>query len=191
MKRREALKKTSLILKSAILAPSVFSALHACKSDLPETKKRLVLTDEQDDLVNAIADTIIPQTDTPGASQVQVSQFIDLLLQDVFEEDVRDEFLAGLIAFDKECKSVTGKMFTALTKENQANYLEKIDMEVMGKEYGDKVPFYYTFKLLTVNVYFSTEEGVKQNLDYVPIPGAYVGTIEWNEEKKMMVGNNI
>jgi len=191
MKRREALKKTSLILKSVILAPSVFSALHACKSDSSDTKKHLVLTDEQYDLVNAIADTIIPQTDTPGASQVKVGQFIDLLLQDVFAADVRDAFLNGLIAFDEECKSVTGKIFTALTTENQVKYLEKIDKEVMVKEYGDKVPFYYTFKLFTVNVYFSTEEGVKKNLDYVPIPGAYVGNIGWNEEKKMMVGNNI
>ncbi|MEQ6120433.1 gluconate 2-dehydrogenase subunit 3 family protein [Reichenbachiella sp. MALMAid0571] len=191
MKRREALKKTSLILKSVVLAPGVFSALQACKSDSSNTKKRLVLTDVQYYLVNAIADTIIPPTDTLGASQAQVGQFIDLLLKDVFEKDVRKTFLDGLTDFDKDCKRVTGKTFLSLDEQKRADYLKKTDMEVMGKEYKEGVPFYYTFKLLTVDVYFSTEEGVRQNLNYVPVPGEYQGTIEWKEGDRMMIGNNI
>lgn len=192
MKRREALKKTSLILQSAVLAPGVFSALQACRSDISNHKKqRLVLTEEQYDLVLALADTIIPVTDTPGASQVGVGQFIDLLLKDVFEADVKKAFLDGLADFDEDCNNLTGSSFATLGEKARVDYLEKVDKEVMAKEYQDKIPFYYSFKLLTVNVYFSSEEGVKQNLDYVPTPGEYQGIIEWKEGDRLMVGNNI
>ena len=191
MKRREALKKTSLILKSAILAPGVFSVLQACRQEAPAVKRLLVLTVEQDKLVKAIADTIIPATDTPSASDVGVNRFIDLLLSDVFEEGVKQTFLDGLMEFDKTCQSFTGKSFVSLSEGKRLDYLEKVDSEVMGKEYGEGVPFYYTFKELTLKAYFSTEEGITQNLNYVPVPGPYLADIAWKEGDKITVGNHI
>ncbi len=191
MNRREALEKTSWILTSVLVAPAVLGALQACQQEASSTRNLLVLTDQQDDLVRAISDTIIPKTQSPGASEVQVNQFIDLLLKDVFEEEVKQNFLDGLAQFDQDCQSATGKTFTKLSETERFRYLEKVDRAVMGKEYGKSVPFYYTFKQLTVSVYLSTEAGVKQNLNYVPIPGPFQANVEFKKGDKIMVGNQM
>lgn len=191
MERRKALEKTSWILTSAIFAPGVLSFLQGCREENLNTRNLLALNDELDDLVKAISDTIIPRTTTPGASDVKVNQFIDLLLSEVFEKEVSEKFIEGLRKFDKTCESITGKSFAKLEKEKQFDYLEKVDKDVMGKEYPDKAPIYYLFKRLTILTYFSTEQGVKQNLNYLPVPGPYQGEVDYKEGDKIIVGNRM
>ncbi len=187
--RREALERSSWVLKSALFAPTVLSVLQGCTPKEINTRNLLVFTDGQDSLVKIIANTIIPKTHTPGASEVKVNQFLDLLLNDVFEKEFRKQFLNGLKQFDKDCLTKTGKSYTSLSEKERFNYLEALDRQVMGKEYEETVPFYFTFKHLISLIYFSTEEGVKQNLNYLPIPGSYRGNIEYKDGDKIMVGN--
>ena len=191
MERREALIKTSWILKSAFLTPTLLSFLQSCQETVSRTKNQLILDDKQDNLVKAIADCIIPRTKTPSASDVGVNKFIDLLLTDVFNKEVRQQFLTGLDEFDKECQLAMGKKFAKLSTDNRNEYLENFDKKVMSKTYEDTVPFYYTFKHLTITSYFSTEEGVKQNLNYVPVPGTYKGEVPYTEGDKIMIGNSM
>jgi hypothetical protein len=61
----------------------------------------------------------------------------------------------------------------------------------MGESYIDLVPFYYTFKKLCINIYYSTEEGIKQNLTYNPIPGGFQGDVLWQPGDKIEVGNEM
>jgi hypothetical protein len=191
MERREAVIKISWILKSAFLAPTLLTVLQSCQDQVLSARELLVLSDEQDDLIIAIADTILPRTASPSASDVKVDRFIDLLLKDVFEEDVKQKFLLGLLEFDKDCKSITGISFVELNQSEQYTYLEKIDKEIMEQEYDELVPFYYTFKHLVITTYFTTEQGVKQNLNYMPIPGAYVGEVDLKPGDKIIIGNRM
>ncbi|MDL5510326.1 gluconate 2-dehydrogenase subunit 3 family protein [Arenibacter sp. M-2] len=191
MERREALVNISWLLKSAFLAPTLLTALQSCQEEVSETNKLLVLNDYQNDLIKTISDTIIPRTTTPSASDVKVNYFIDLLLKDVFEKDVQQKFLKGLIQFDETCKSNTGKSFLNLTEKEQHDYLKQVDEDIMSKEYGDLVPFYYSFKVLTIKTYFSTKEGALNNLNYNPVPGPYQGEIELKKEDKITIGNRM
>ena len=188
MKRREA---TGWILKSAVFTPGLVGFIQSCQQKVSENIELLVLDEELFQLGKAIADTILPKTDTPSASEVKVMEVIDLLLRDVFEKDVVDSFKQGLQQFDKDCTNAQGKSFTRLTQEQQNQYLSSVDNEVMTGDYDDAVPFYYTFKNLCVEVYFQTEQGVKQNLDYQPIPGPYVGDVELKPGDKIMRGNSM
>lgn len=181
----------SWILKSALLAPAILTVLQNCQGKVLNSRDLLVLNDEQDDLINAIADTILPRTDSPSASDVKVDRFMDLLLQDVFEEDVKQKFLQGLSQFDSDCQNSMGSSFVDLIESERYDYLEKIDKEIMEQEYNDLVPFYYTFKHLTITIYFTTEQGVKQNLNYMPIPGSYVGEVDLKPEDKIIIGNRM
>ena len=191
MERREAVIKISWILKSAFLAPTILTFLQSCQDEVVNTRDLLVLNDKQDDLIKAIADTIIPRTTTPSASDVNVDRFIDLLLKDVFEEDIKQSFLNGLTQFDKDCETITGNSFVDLDETAQYTYLEKVDKEIMEKEYDEFAPFYYTFKHLIITIYFTTEQGVKQNLHYDPIPGDYIGEIDLKEGDKIRIGNRM
>ena len=148
MERREAIIKISWILKSVFLAPSLLTFLQSCQNQVVNTRDLMVLNDYQDSLIKAIADTILPRTESPSASDVKVDRFIDLLLHDVFDEEVKQKFLLGLSQFDEDCESITGNRFLKLTETEQYTYLEKIDKEIMEQEYDELVPFYYTFKHL-------------------------------------------
>ncbi len=190
MKRREALKKTSWMLKATICAPAVLTALQNCQQG-PRHATLLVFDDEQEHLVRDIADTIIPRTATPSASDVSVSLFMDVLLQDVFTNEEVQQFLQGLEEFNNLCRTATGYGFEELDQQQQTSYLEPLDREVMSKAYEESVPFYYTFKQLTCTAYFTSEQGAKQNLHYIPIPGPYQGDILLNKSDKISVGNNM
>lgn len=191
MERREALIKTSWILKSAFLTPALFSILQSCQEKVSKTENLFVLNDKQNDLIKAIADCIIPRTKTPSASDVRVNTFIDLLLADVFDKDETQKFLIGLDEFDETCQSLTDENFIVLSERERSDYLEKLDTEVMGNNFEERVPFYYAFKYLVVTAYFSTEEGMRQNLNYTPVPGPYKGEIEYVEGSKIMIGNRM
>ena len=188
MKRREA---TGWILKSAIFSPGLISAIQSCRDKISETVNLLVLDQDQFHLCNALADTILPKTDSPSASEVRVVEFMDLLMHDVFEQEVVDSFIEGLEKFHLECKNAEQSSFTALNQEKKYSYLEPKDQLVMSEKYGETVPFYYTFKRLCLTIYYSSEQGVKQNLDYQPVPGAYQGDVELKTGDKIVVGNQM
>jgi hypothetical protein len=97
----------------------------------------------------------------------------------------------GLSQFDEDCESITGNRFLKLTETEQYTYLEKIDKEIMEQEYDELVPFYYTFKHLVITSYFTTEQGIKQNLNYMPVPGAYIGEVDLKPGDKIMIGNRM
>ncbi len=191
MNRRTAIRKTTWILKSTIVAPSLLSAIQACKPRVESDIGLQVLDITQNQLVQALADTIIPRTDTPSASDVKVPQFLDLLLKDVFENEVTEKFLSGLAQFDERCQSNTGSNYVDLSIDKQVTYLEQVDDEVMGRQYQTEVPFYYTFKHLTTMIYFSSEQGVKENLKYRPVPGPYEGDIAYHPGDKITIGNHM
>ena len=53
--------------------------------------------------VEALCETIIPKTDTAGASEARVHEYIDLLFS-IAPESSQDDVRAGLKWLDKRCK---------------------------------------------------------------------------------------
>lgn len=191
MKRREALKKTTWILKATLFSPAIMQVLQACREKPLPAGELFILTPQQDVLVQALSDTIIPSTNTPGATEVGVHRFMDLLLRDVFEEADVQRLLQGLQDFEGDCMKETGSSFVALPQEERQKYLQTVDQNVMAQQYQESVPFYFTFKHLTTVIYFSSEEGVKQNLTYIPVPGPYQGVVALKPGDTIQAGNHM
>src|SRR5262245_16299955 len=63
------------------------------------------LTDAQLAFVKAIADTIIPRTDTPSASDVGTEKFINVLVAEYATDDDRTKFLAAIDALDAKSRT--------------------------------------------------------------------------------------
>lgn len=185
--------KISWMIPSAFLMPSIFGALQGCKDKGRDMESLQVFNGEQCELIKAISDTMIPKTSTPSASEVNVHGYLDLLLKDVFGKRLREAFLKGLNEFEKNCQSCSGKGFVSLDESEKCTYLEEIERECLKRahEQNEMTPFYLTIKKLVVSIYFSTEQGVKQNLNYVPIPGPYKGEIEYIEGERIMIGNRM
>lgn len=140
-------------------------------------------------LLSEVAETIIPETDTPGAKAAGVGPFIAMMLQECYEEEDQKLVLDGLAALNKRSKDELGDIFTGLSPENRAALLTTIDKERIDynkKKKGDDPPHYFTLiKELTVTGYFTSEPGATQALQYVPVPGKYEGCIPFNEGDKV------
>src|SRR5437016_5594164 len=60
------------------------------------------LTDKQLALVGTVADTILPRTDSPGATDVGVPAFVNVIVSENYTDADRASFVAGLDALDAQ-----------------------------------------------------------------------------------------
>ena len=111
MDRREALRKTALLMGVAVSASALTGILQGCKASPELTYTPSFFSEDQARLVSEVADIIIPRTDTPGAKDAGVPGFIDTMLKDCYTKEDQDRFLAGVTAFDEEAKKAYGDSF--------------------------------------------------------------------------------
>src|SRR5438270_1269845 len=79
------------------------------------------LTQTELDWLKALVDTIIPRTDTPGASDAGVPVFIDRRL--AVNPGLAELFRGGMKALDDEARAQFGAAFPALSAPQQIAFL--------------------------------------------------------------------
>jgi hypothetical protein len=134
----------------------------------------------QEDLISAIADTIIPDTkEVPGAKAAGVGPFIVMMLQDCYTADVQRHFADGLVNVDEVSQSRFKKSFTALTlgQREEIFKLFKAEAETQRKSGIAVSPFFPLMYELTCLGYYTSETGATKALRYVHIPGKYEACI--------------
>ena len=137
------------------------------------------LDPHQQATVSALADLIIPATETPPASAGHVSEFIDVVLSDWYADEDTAAFLAGLKDLDASARSAFGKDFVDGAPAQQTALLQGLDDETSRwnasprKTRGPE-PFFHRMKWLTVYGYYSSEAGLVKDQRFVMIPGQYV-----------------
>ena len=83
MRRREILRRAAWLLGGAVSAPAALAFLQGCSREESSKAKRYVaevLSASELTVVSTIADIMIPKTDTSGALDADVPQFIDRAL---------------------------------------------------------------------------------------------------------------
>ncbi len=182
MHRREALEWLGLSVGGpALLAasPSSLQAVARAAHDRltgKSQRERQVLDQHQDHTVLAIAEHIIPATDTPGAGEARVNEFIDLLLAEWFDDDERAQFLRGLANVDGRSLDLFGRVFVHAAPGEQVTLLRGLDAEVGAlREAGGDVDghIFATMKWLTLYGYYTSEIGQTRELNAVISPGRY------------------
>lgn len=182
--RREALKKTAWLMGAAVSASTVAAFLQSCKSAPDLNYKPVFFTEDQARIVSELAEVIIPKTDTPGAKDVGVPNFIDLILKECYKEEDQKSFLEGLAKFDADAKAAYGDSFIYLKPDQKLEYVKKANEAAIAevkKDPAAKRPFILTAKELTMLGFFSSEPGATQVLQYVAVPGSYKGCIPLSE----------
>src|SRR5688572_12029382 len=92
MNRREAVQHISLLLGGTIVGANYF--LTGCKSSSTEEKKAFTTDDVA--YLDEIADTILPDTKTPGAKAAKVGAFMTVMINDCYEEKDQKIFYEGM-----------------------------------------------------------------------------------------------
>ena len=178
MKRREALKNLGLTAGFVVAAPSVFSLLQSCTSDV-ETWTPVFFTQEEGALLKGIIDVILPKTDTPAASEVNVVEFVDRFVNEVASDEDQEKTRTAMAAIVGLAKGYNEDL-SKLTEENYMDLLDK-NMKV-GDEEGTDNPnseFLNQVKYQSIWAYRNSELVGETILAYDPVPGAaYCGDLQ-------------
>lgn len=109
MKRRELLKNLGLGAGFLVVGPTTLSLLESCKNEPRYSWEPTFLSASSGFALQQILDVIIPETETPGASQLNLAQFIDAYVNEVVSLDARDNFKEIAEAFSKTFEADFGK----------------------------------------------------------------------------------
>lgn len=182
MDRREAIKRTALIMGGLVFAPSAAGVLNGCRARPSLEWTPELFSADQAHLVSVLSDVILPADDTPGARDLGVPGFIEEMVHKVYTQENRDRFLDGLNAFEQEARNQIGSRFVDGTPEEQYNFAEGKNREAIeGNSAESGTPFFLVFKELTLLGYFTTEVGATQVLRYEAVPGRYDGCMPFEE----------
>ena len=179
--RREALKRVACLMGGTISASAILAIEKGYSATTSLASKPAILKPPQMAIVSAVADIMIPRTDTPGAIDVGVPGFIDLMLKDVYTQKDRERYLAGVAEFDAAAQGQQGKKFVALESVHQVALVRKFhDAAVVeerrlhdGPHTLLQRPFILMTKELTLLGFFTSKAGATQVLQYVAVPGSY------------------
>ena len=187
MNRREVLQRVAMLMGGAISAPAALAVLNGCSPKPGATWQPLFLSKEEGAMVEDVADLIVPRTTTPGARDVGVPAFIDVILKDAYPSEDQARFISGLRDFDAEAQRVHGKPFLQLPQTQRMSFLQQVhdaaaadekvqaDKDVPAAE--RKRPFILMMKELTLLGFFSSQVGATQVLQYVAVPGGFQACI--------------
>lgn len=181
MNRRELLQQTSLIIGGSLLGADSLLAKNidwdAIEDDSLAGKGIGIFTSAQVKLLNEIADTIIPTTDTPGAKAAKVGQFIAVIVSDCYDANNQKLFMDGLVKIDAESKGRYGKTFLKCSPKLRHDHLAELDaaQKAFQKSKKKEEPNHYfrVIKDLVLWGYFTSEIGATKALRFLEYPGRY------------------
>ena len=188
MDRRKALKGLGLSLGFVVATPTVLSILQSCKTDAksitgwtPE-----FFSADESTVVENLVDLILPKTaELPGASDVNVAQFIDLYTSKVSSKKEQENYKKGLAgvtkALGKSVKDLTTEDYDALL----AKYLKASPEALEGfKANENDAAVLGTLRGLrgsAIWAYKTSEKVGEEVLAYDPVPGEQKGCISLEE----------
>lgn len=137
-------------------------------------------------LLTAVAEIILPATDTGGATAAGVPAFIDMMVTGWFDPAEQDNFISGMRAFAGGAVAKYGKAFDRLSVEQQTEYFGGLLSDIesrpqlargllpsQAKGGQPRSPFVVLMKRLTVAGYYTSELGASVELSFNMMDGEY------------------
>jgi hypothetical protein len=174
MNRRDALKVSAALGGALALSGGI---LAGCEREqrLPTTG---MLSRDQQDLAESVADTILPKTAaSPGAKEAGAGAAINLLITDCYEPSAQQLLVQGLRQLDQRAELRFHKNFVDLTRAQREEMLRTISAE--SKQVRPEINWYPLMHELALRSYFSSEIGMTKALRYMQVPGKWVGCMPY------------
>jgi len=165
MNRREALKRTALLLGVAAHPAAITEAL--AQATRPDGRR--YLTSGQFATVSALADRLLPRTETPGALDAGVPAFIDVVFGKYYQPDQATNLAQGLENVNAAARARTGRAFAELEPPEQDAQLTAL----AATTDGDLRRFWTEFRNLALTGFFTSEVSAQQVLNHDPVPGGW------------------
>jgi Gluconate 2-dehydrogenase subunit 3 len=183
MDRREAVQYISLLLGGTIVGGNTFLA--GCKSN---TGSETAFSTEDIAYLDEIANTILPDTSTPGAKAAKVGQFMTVMVNDCYEEKNQKIFHEGMNKLNEFSGKTYDGSFMKINEQQRHDLLVKLDNEqkeyMKNKKPEDPSHYFRMMKELTLLGYFTSEIGCTKARRYIETPGKFEGCIPYKKGDK-------
>lgn len=193
MTRREALQQVAAVLGGAALLGG--DRLLAVSFDGPALAAAMAqgagaFTAADIALLDEIAETILPETSTPGAKAARTGAFMALMVTAAYTDRDRDVFRAGMDQLDQACAKAHAVSFMQASPAQRLALLEVLDREqktameerahaprsrAPAAAPADDQPAHYfrMMKELALLGYFTSEVGYTRAMRYVETPDRF------------------
>lgn len=165
----------------SVLGAELF--LSGCERKRDEEQESILFGQSDVALLDEVGDTIIPETDTPGAKAVRIGSFMVMMVLDTYEEKDQQEFKEGIEKLQSGFQDEYGHSFMEAKPQERHQYLSKLNQGLNAEQKSDDEPINYfrMMKELTLLGYFSSEVGSTKALRYVETPGRYEACIPYKK----------
>lgn len=189
--RRDMLARMTFLLGAAALPEVALAA--------PARRARQFLSAPRMQLLTAVADTMIPKTDTPGALEAKVPAKFDALLVNWAAPSRRVELVGALSRIDAAAIAQEKAGFVALSPEKRTKVLTDFDRAALksvpdtrgltgmlammaGPSVADMG--YAKLRDLIISLFFYSEEALTTVLTYEHNPGGWTPSVKITPETR-------
>ncbi|HLO44843.1 MAG TPA: gluconate 2-dehydrogenase subunit 3 family protein [Leadbetterella sp.] len=169
MKRREVFSNLGLGALGVIALPAWANGWSG--ASIKKDTLQLSLADAR--LLDDLTETIMPETQTPGAKSLEIAKFVKLMVADVFSPEDRERFTKSLAKVEDVTKMLYGITFAECSTAQRLHLLQGLNLS----SDKDQKWFFSTTKRLTVQAYTSSEYFLTNIAKFEFAPGRYLGCV--------------
>ena len=186
--RREAIRRVTAMLGGVALTGggTLLTAVERAHARARAVRQVGTFTAQDIALLDEVADTILPETKTPGAKAAHTGAFMALMVTDTYDERQQGIFRDGM-------QKLNDAAFMAATPAQRLAKLEQLDRE--QKTYMDTraqgaPPHYFRqMKELALLGYFTSEIGCTQAMRYRETPGRFDPCVPYTPGETQWAGH--
>ncbi len=173
MNRREAIRQVTAMLGGVVFVGSgdLLTAVEHAHARVTASRTQIGTFTAQDiALLDEVADTILPETKTPGAKAAKVGSFMAVMVTDTYDDRQQAIFRDGM-------QKMNGAGFMTKSPAERLAFLEQLDREqktyMDTRAQGAPVHYFRQMKELTLFGYFTSEIGCSQAMRYRETPARF------------------
>jgi gluconate 2-dehydrogenase gamma chain len=181
--RREVMRGLAVMFGAELLLP--IRAAMAQGLDPVRLTGAALFTDSLREDTVALVETIIPKTETPGAGEAGVAEFVEFMLQEWYPTDDRKRFLDGMTILSEHCGQRFNMAFSSLDQKDQVEVVAALQDGMVDKFEDGGRTFFSHIKQLTIFGYYTSEIGMTVERRYLPVPGDYDGSYPYEKVRTL------
>jgi hypothetical protein len=192
--RREAIQRVSTLLGGVALVDgdSILAALpDPAAQEAAAAAGTGIFSTADVAFLDDVAETILPETSTPGAKAAHTGAFMALMVTDAYTPRNRQIFREGMQRLEDACTREYAESFVRVRPEQRLALLQRLDAEQNAESDAREaarrsrapaaaapatdapVHFFRLMKELALLGYFTSEVGYRQAMRYIETPGRY------------------
>ncbi len=205
MDRRELLKMIALVTGSAFIGGEFL--LTGCKSNDAKLGG-MTFTESDIAFLDEVGETILPATKSPGAKAAQIGKYMEIMVNDCYDQDDQKTFHEGIKKLDEASEKMFKTGFMKATPQQRHDLLVSLDKEAKqyqkaksvydraenekekeeiakgNKEYKKKkepAHYFTMMKQLTLHGFFTSKVGATEALRHIAVPTKYEGCVPYKK----------